>query len=100
MKQQLNEQFIRMQKLAGIITENQINKEKLVTNEAKTFEFTIDYNTDDDDIEYIENLLKKAKVNASAEKGIVDDEMIIKAKDAIELRKAKKAIEDDGFQIN
>ena len=88
-----------MQKIAGIITESEY-KEKLVTNEAKTFEFTIDYNTDDDDIEYIENLLKKAKVNASAEKGIVDDEMIIKAKDAIELRKAKKAIEDDGFQIN
>ena len=27
MKQPLNEQFRRMQKLAGIITENQINKE-------------------------------------------------------------------------
>ena len=26
MKQPLNEQFIRMQKLAGIITENQINE--------------------------------------------------------------------------
>jgi hypothetical protein len=69
-------------------------------NEAKSFEFTIDYNTDDDDIEYIENLLKKAKVNASAEKGTFDDEMVIKAGDAIELRKAKKAIEADGFQIN
>jgi hypothetical protein len=27
MKQKLNEQFTRMQKLAGVITENQINKE-------------------------------------------------------------------------
>ena len=27
MKQPLNEQFIRMQKLAGVITENQINEE-------------------------------------------------------------------------
>lgn len=69
-------------------------------NEAKSFEFTIDYNTDADDIKYIENLLKKAKVNAYAEKGSFDDEMIIKAGDAIELRKAKKAIEADGFQIN
>ena len=29
MKKQLNEQFIRMQKLAGIITENQINEAKM-----------------------------------------------------------------------
>ncbi len=28
MKQKLNEQFIRMQKLAGIITENQINEDE------------------------------------------------------------------------
>lgn len=68
--------------------------------EGKSFEFTIDYNTDDDDIEYIENLLRRAKVNASAEKGTFDDEMVIKAGDAIELRKARKAIQADGFQIN
>jgi hypothetical protein len=74
------------------------NKPEL--NEAKSFEFTIDYNTEADDIEYIENLLKKAKVNAYAEKGSFDDEMIIKAGDSIELRKAKKAIEADGLQIN
>jgi hypothetical protein len=82
--------------IRGIIRE----EIKKVINEAKSFEFTIDYNTDDDDIEYIENLLKKAKVNAYAEKGTFDDEMVIKAGDAIELRKAKKAIQADGFEIN
>jgi len=71
-----------------------------VIKEAKEYTFTFDYNTDPDDIEYIENLLKKARVNAYAEQGTFDDEMVIKAGDAIELRKAKKAIEADGFQIN
>ena len=68
--------------------------------EAKEYSFTFDYNTDPDDIEYIENLLKKARVNAYAEQGTFDDEMVVIAGDAIELRKAKKAIEADGFQIN
>jgi hypothetical protein len=71
-----------------------------VIKEAKEYTFTFDYNTDPDDIEYIENLLKKARVNAYAEQGTFDDEMVVIAGDAIELRKAKKAIEDDGFQIN
>lgn len=100
MKQPLNEQFIRMQKLAGIITENQINKEKSVTNEAKEFSFTFSYNTDEDDVAYIQKVLKKAGVNATAEAGLDSEEMEVKAGNAIELRKAKKAIEDDGFQIN
>jgi hypothetical protein len=69
-------------------------------NEAKSFQFTFDYNTDPDDIEYIENLLKRAKVNAYAEQGTFDDEMVVIAGDAIELRKAKKAIQADGFEIN
>ncbi len=68
--------------------------------EAKEYSFTFDYNTDPDDIEYIDNLLKKARVNAYAEQGTFDDEMVVKAGDAIELRKAKKAIEADGFEIN
>ena len=75
-------------------------KESVKLKEAKEYSFTFDYNTDPDDIEYIENLLKKARVNAYAEQGTFDDEMVIKAGDAIELRKAKKAIEADGFQIN
>ena len=71
-----------------------------VIKEAREYSFTFDYNTDPDDIEYIENLLKKARVNAYAEQGTFDDEMVVIAGDAIELRKAKKAIEADGFQIN
>jgi hypothetical protein len=82
-----------LQKKGVAITEASIT-------EAKEYSFTFDYNTEPDDIEYIENLLKKARVNAYAEQGTFDDEMVIKAGDAIELRKAKKAIEADGFDIN
>jgi ribosomal protein L22 len=69
-------------------------------NEAKEFSFTFDYNTDEDDVEYIQNVLKKAGVNATAEAGLDSEEMVVKAANAIELRKAKKAIEADGFEIN
>ena len=82
-----------LQKKGVAITEASIT-------EAKEYSFTFDYNTDPDDIEYIENLLKKARVNAYAEQGTFDDEMVVIAGDAIELRKAKKAIEADGFEIN
>ena len=71
-----------------------------VTNEAKEFSFNFNYNTDEDDVAYIQNVLKKAGVNATAEAGLDSEEMEVKAANAIELRKAKKAIEADGFQIN
>ena len=69
-------------------------------NEGKSFQFTIDYNTDEDDVEYIQNILMDAGVDAIAEPGTFDDEMVIKALNAVELRKAKKAIKADGFEIN
>jgi len=69
-------------------------------NEGKEFSFTFDYNTDEDDIEYIQSILKKAGVNATAEADLDSELMLVKAANAIELRKAQKAIEADGFQIN
>ena len=69
-------------------------------NEAKSFQFSFDYNTDEDDVEYIQNILMNAGVDAIAEPGTFDDEMIVKALNAVELRKAKKAIQADGFEIN
>jgi hypothetical protein len=33
MKQKLNEQFIRMQKIAGVINENQINEDDIFNNQ-------------------------------------------------------------------
>ena len=68
-------------------------------NEGKSFEFTFNYNTDEDDVEYIQNILMNAGVDAIAEPGIDSEEMVVKAKNAIELRKAKKAIQADGFEI-
>ena len=69
-------------------------------NEAKEYTFSIQYNTDEDDVEYIQNLLMDSGADAIAEPAIHDSEqMVIKAHNAIELRKAKKAIEADGFEI-
>jgi len=68
-------------------------------NEGKSFEFTFNYNTDEDDVEYIQNILMNAGVDAIAEPGLDSEEMVVKAKNAIELRKAKKAIQADGFEI-
>ena len=41
-----------------------------------------------------------AGVDAIAEPGLDSEEMVVKAKNAVELRKAKKAIQADGFEIN
>ena len=68
-------------------------------NEGKSFEFSFNYNTDEDDVEYIQNILMNAGVDAIAEPGLDSEEMVVKAKNAIELRKAKKAIQADGFEI-
>jgi hypothetical protein len=68
--------------------------------EVKRFEFSFDYNTDEDDVRYIQNLLDKAGSKAVARAGLDMEEMEVIATDAQELVKAKKAIQADGFQIN
>ena len=68
--------------------------------EAKDHSFTFNYNTDPDDVEYIQRVLDNAGVDAIAKAGTFDDEMIVRAFDAIGLRKARKAIEADGFEIS
>jgi hypothetical protein len=77
----------------GVIFENKLN-------EAKEYSFTFNYNTDEDDVEYIQNILMDAGVDAIAEPGLDSEEMVVKAKNAVELRKAKKAIQADGFEIH
>jgi len=69
-------------------------------NEGKSLQFTFNYNTDPDDVEYIDNILMNAGVDAIAEPGLDSEEMVVKAKNAVELRKAKKAIQADGFEIS
>ena len=74
--------------------------EKEEMEEAKENSFTFNYNTDDDDVEYIQGVLDRAGVDAIAKPGINSEEMVVKAFNAMELRKAKKAIESAGFEIN
>ena len=73
--------------------------EKEEMEEAKENSFTFNYNTDDD-VEYIQDVLDRAGVDAIAKPGIDSEEMVVKAFNAMELRKAKKAIESAGFEIN
>jgi hypothetical protein len=68
-------------------------------NEAKPLLFSFDYNTDEDDVDYIQGLLKDARVDAIAQPGLEPGEMIVKAKNEVELRKAKKVIQANGFKI-
>lgn len=74
--------------------------DKSVTNEAKSFLFSFNYNTDEDDVDYIQGVLTDAGVDAIAQPGLDSEKMEVKAKNAVELRKAKKAIKADGFEIN
>jgi hypothetical protein len=75
------------------------NVAESLVNEAKSLLFSFDYNTDEDDVDYIQGLLKDAKVDAIAQPGLDSEEMIVKAKNEVELRKAKKAIQANGFEI-
>lgn len=69
-------------------------------NEAKKFEFSFDYNTDEDDVKHIQNILDKAGCKAVARAGLDMEEMFVDATNVQDLAKAKKAIQKDGFQIN
>jgi hypothetical protein len=68
--------------------------------EAKEHSFVFNYNTDEDDIKYIQKILDKAGADAIAKAGLDSEEMIVRAFSAKDLTKAKKAIEADGFEIN
>lgn len=89
---------VQILKNKGMISEVKIEEARFT--EAKGHSFTFNYNTDPDDVEYIQRVLDNAGADAIAKAGTFDDEMIVRAFDAIGLRKARKAIEADGFEIN
>ena len=68
-------------------------------NEAKSLIFSFDYSADEDGVDYIQGLLKDARVDAIAQPGFESDETVIKAKNEVELHKAKKVIQANGFKI-
>lgn len=83
----------------NIILDEEPRMNESVINEAKLFLFSFAYNTDEDDVDYIQDILIDAGVDAIAQPGLESDEMVVKAKNAVELRKAKKAIKANGFEI-
>jgi len=66
-------------------------------NEAEPT-FTLNYNTDPDDLKYVESMLSKKGIPAKVSKGTFDDEVEITV-DKKHLKKAKQALEDEGFDV-
>ena len=91
----MNESFLHMQKLAGVITEAQYKAKKKVLNEDV---INLTYNTDSDDLKYVKNILKKAGILAKVVAGTFDDEVEITVDKDLR-KKAIKALKDNGFDI-
>lgn len=93
-KDTMNESFLYMQKLAGVITEGQYKAKKVLNEDV----ISLTYNTDPDDLEYVKNVLKKAKISAKVKAGTFDDEVEITVDKALR-KKAIAALNDAGFDI-
>jgi len=96
MKQQINE-VKRMQQLAGIINESQLN-------EARKPDLIIPANDSDDvdgEAEYFESVLSDNNITAKCKAGIADEGAVVEIylTDKLDLKKAKKAIENDGYEV-
>jgi hypothetical protein len=91
----MNESFLHMQKLAGVITEAQYKTKRKALNEDV---INLTYNTDSDDLKYVKNILKKAGVLAKVVAGTFDDEVEITVDKDLR-KKAIKALKDNGFDI-
>ena len=89
----------RLQELANINPINKASKDSLTIRENAQFSFTFDYNTDDDDIAYIQSMLNKAGADAYAKADDAPEQILVRAFDAQGLAKAKAAIQRGGFQI-
>jgi hypothetical protein len=85
--------------IVGVVLKVTPGKVTESINEAKEHSFIFNYNTDEDDIQYIQKVLDRAGADAIAKAGIDSEEMVIRAFNAGGLRKARKAIEADGFEI-
>jgi hypothetical protein len=91
----VDESFLHMQKLAGVITEAQYKTKRKALNEDV---INLTYNTDSDDLKYVKNILKKAGVLAKVVAGTFDDEVEITVDKDLR-KKAIKALKDNGFDI-
>lgn len=84
--------------LKKYLVENKVTTNSKMLNE-KVATFTLTYNTDQDDLDHVEGLLRKAGIDVvRVEAGTFDDEVEITInKD--HLKKAKQALEADGFDV-
>jgi hypothetical protein len=84
--------------LRKYLVENKVTTNSRMINE-KVATFTLTYNTDQDDLDHVEQLLRKAGIDVvRVEAGTFDDQVEITInKD--HLKKAKQALEADGLTI-
>jgi hypothetical protein len=87
-QQIISEEFRRMQELAGLLTEEDKNSITLAIN----------YNTDQDDLDYIAGILKKAGIAGKVKVGIYDEEVKIKINKA-DKDKLAKVLRKNGFEL-
>ena len=62
--------------LKKYLVENKVTTNSQMMNEAETT-FTLTYNTDPDDLEYVERMLSKKGISAKVKQGTFDDEVEI-----------------------
>ena len=79
------------------ISEGKESTHSETMNEADTT-FTLTYNTDPDDLEYVERMLSKKGIPAKVTQGTFDEDVEITV-DKKHLKKAKQALEDAGFDV-
>jgi predicted nucleic acid-binding protein len=83
--------------LRKYLVENKVTTNSKMMNEAEPT-FTLNYNTDPDDLKYIENMLSKKGIPAKVSQGTFDDEVEVTV-DKKYLKKAEKALKDEGFDV-
>jgi hypothetical protein len=84
--------------LKKYLVENKVTTNSKMMNEADTT-FTLTYNTDPDDLDYVERLLRKAGIDVvRVEAGTFDEDVEITVNKK-HLKKAKQALEDAGFDV-
>lgn len=86
----------RLTKNAQLLKEEKNSEVEENMDEAKGYSFTLTYN----DPKYVQKVLDDAGVDAFAKAGTFDDEIIIRAFNAMGLRRAKQALEADHFDID
>jgi hypothetical protein len=85
------------EEMVQVLKQDFLNESSETMNEAETT-FTLTYNTDPDDLKYVESMLSKKGISAKVSQGTFDEDVEITV-DVEDLEAAKEALEDAGFDV-